>query len=372
MERDGGRTRAGMVEGVGCVEGKMERRLGAGAGVTALGGVVFLLRAAADPGPGGLCGILSSWTRLTGLVGVSPSTATCAVRVEILGNGVSGSEESGLDWLFLDCICLLLCHEPVVAEPEGMIFRGRGGCEVLRLAVFGEELRADVRKAGAELMRCICLSTGNGCILELRFPVDNFVVQCEDEGRSPTKDCGLSPFSEIGGGGTILESCLELVSVSSGMLCLELRTLPRGAIGGNAVMVEVLQPMTGESSPRSSSLGDDILVLIVRSIPAPDEICGEGIADLRLVEPVPYDDKFLYGPRGPYTSLGLSKLCLLGACSLVSEFVREVQPVTLVLVDIRTLLRRLFNLRWSTDCAIDELTESASEGLRPRVDSGFV
>ena len=71
-------------------------------------------------------------------------------------------------------------------------------------------------------------------------------------------------------------------------------------------------------------------------------------------------------------SLGLSKLCLLGPCSLVSEFVREVQPVTLVLVDMRTLLRRLLRRRWSTDCAIDELTESASEGLRPRVDSGFL
>lgn len=175
-----------------------------------------------------------------------------------------------------------------MAEPEGLIFSGRvKGCDVLRLAVFGGELSADARKLGAELMRCIC---GMACILELLFPVDSFVVQCADEGRSATNDCGLSPASVMGGGGTILESCLELGSVSSGMLCLELRTLPRGAIGGSAVMgefVEAFQPITGESSPRSSSLGGDILVLIVRSIAAPDELCEDGIADLRLTEPEP-------------------------------------------------------------------------------------
>jgi hypothetical protein len=220
-----------------------------------------------------------------GLLRESPSTATCAVRVEILGNGVSGSEESGLDWLLLACICLLFCQEPEVTEPEGLIFKGRvKGCDVLRLTVFGEEFRADARKLGAELMRCIC---GMGCILEARFPFDNFVVQCADEGRSATNDCGLSPFSVIGGGGKILESCLEFVSVRSGMLSLELRTLPRGAIGGSAVIDEALQPITGESSPRSSSLGGVILVLIVRSMLAPDRACGDGIADLRLVEPEP-------------------------------------------------------------------------------------
>ena len=133
-------------------------------------------------------------------------------------------------------------------------------------------------------MRCIC---GMGCILEPRFPLDNFVVQCADEGRSATNDCGLSPLSVIGGGGRTLESCLDFISVSSGMLSLELRTLPRGAIGGSAVIVEAFQPITGESSPRSSSLGGDILVLIVRSIPAPDTACGDGIADLRFVEPDP-------------------------------------------------------------------------------------
>ena len=290
---DGGRTLEGMfllvrVAGFGCVAGKIDRRLGAGADVVAPGGVVFLLGIAAEGVPGGLCGILSSCERLMGLLRVSPSVATCAVRVEILGNGVSGSEESGLDWLLLDCICLLFCQEPEMAEPEGLIFSGsEKGCDVLRLAVFGGELSADARKLGAELMRCIC---GMGCILELLFPVDSFVVQCVDEGRSATNDCGLSAFSVIGGGGTILESCLELGSVSSGMLCLELRTLPRGVIGGSAVMgafVEAFQPITGESSPRSSSLGGDILVLIVRSIPAPDELCEDGIADLRLTEPEP-------------------------------------------------------------------------------------
>ena len=107
------------------------------------------------------------------------------------------------------------------------------------------------------------------------------------------------------------------------MLCLELRTLPCGAIGGSAVIFEAFQPITGESSPRSSSLGGDILVLIVRSIPTPEETCRDGIADRRLVEADPKDDKVLYGPREPYASLGLSKLCLLGTCSLVSEFVRE-------------------------------------------------
>jgi hypothetical protein len=250
----------------------MERRFGAGAGVTALGGVGFLLEIAAESGPGGLWGILSSWERWTGLVGLSPSTSTCAVSVDILGNGVSGSEESGLDWLFLDCICLLFCQDPELAEPEGMILNGRGGCEVLRLAAFWGELRADARKEGAELIRCICLSVGKDCSLELRFPVESFVVQCEDEGKSPTNDCGLSAFSEIGGGGKILESCLDIVSVSSGMLCLELRTLPRGMIGGSAVMFEALRPMTGESSPRSSSLGEGIFVLIVRSTAGPDGI----------------------------------------------------------------------------------------------------
>jgi hypothetical protein len=273
--------------GVGCVDGNMERRLGAGPGVIAFGVVGVLLGTATVSGFGGLCGILSSRLRLSGLVGVSPSTAICAVSVEILGKGVSGSEESGLDWLFLDCIFLLFCQDPELAEPDGMIFNGRGGCEVIRLVAFGEELRADARKLGAELMRCICLSVGKDCILELRFPVDSFVVQCEDEGKSPTNDCGLSPCSEIGGGGSILESCLDIVSVSSGMLCLELSTLPRGVIGGSAVIVEVFQPITGESSPRSFSLGEDILVLIVRSIPAPGSICGDGIADLRLAEPVP-------------------------------------------------------------------------------------
>lgn len=291
MEIDGGRTREGIfklfarVVGFGCVDGKMERRLGAGADVVAPGGVGTLLGIAAEAVPGGLCGILSSWERLMGLLRESPSTATCAVRVEILGNGVSGSEESGLDWLLLACICLLFCQEPEVTEPEGLIFKGRvKGCDVLRLTVWGEEFRADARKLGAELMRCIC---GMGCILEPRFPFDNFVVQCADEGRSATNDCGLSPFSVIGGGGKILESCLEFVSVRSGMLSLELRTLPRGAIGGSAVIDEALQPITGESSPRSSSLGGDILVLIVRSIPAPDRACGDGIADLRLVDPEP-------------------------------------------------------------------------------------
>ena len=157
---------------------------------------------------------------------------------------------------------------------------------MLRLVVAEEdELRSAARRVGAELIRCIC-----ACILELRFPVDNFVVQCAGEGKSATNDCGLSPCSVIGGGGRIFESCLEAGSVSSGMLCLELRTLPRGAIGGSAVIVDVVdefQPITGESSPRSSSLGGDILVLIVRSIPAPDDICGDGSADLRLTEPEP-------------------------------------------------------------------------------------
>ena len=140
---DGGRTLEGIcllvrVVGFGCVDGKMERRLGAGADVVAFGGVGFLLGIAAETVPGGLCGILSSWARVMGLLRVSPSTETCAVRVEILGNGVSGSEESGLDWLLLDCMFLLFCQEPEMAGPEGFIFNGRvNGCDVLRLAVFG-------------------------------------------------------------------------------------------------------------------------------------------------------------------------------------------------------------------------------------------
>ena len=70
-EIDGGRTREGMcllfrVAGFGCVDGKIERRLGAGADVVAPGGVGFLLGIVAEPGAGGLCGILSSWARLMG------------------------------------------------------------------------------------------------------------------------------------------------------------------------------------------------------------------------------------------------------------------------------------------------------------------
>ena len=190
------------VAGFGCVDGKIERRLGAGADVVAPGGVGFLLGIVAEPGAGGLCGILSSWARLMGVWGESPSMATCAVRVEILGNGVSGSEESGLDWLFLECFCLLFCQEPDPAGPEGLIFSGRvKGCDVFRLTAFGEELRADARKFGAELMRCIC---GMSCIMGPRFPVDNFVVQCAGEGSSATTDCGLSLLSIIGGGGRTL------------------------------------------------------------------------------------------------------------------------------------------------------------------------
>lgn len=287
MEIDGGRTREGMflllrVVGFGCAAGNIERRLGAGADVVAPGGVEFLVGIAAESLAGGLCGILSSWARLMGFLRVSPSVETCAVSVEILGNGVSGSEESGLDWLLLECICLLFCQEPEATVPEGLIFSGIvKGCDVLRLTAFGEELRADALKLGAELMRCIC---GMGCIMEPRFPVDNFVVQCAGGGSSATNDCGLSPLSVIAGGGRTFESCSGLGSVSSGMLSLELRTLPRGAICGSAVIVEAFQPITGESSPRSPSFGGDILVLIVRSIPAPEGTCEDSIADRRLVE----------------------------------------------------------------------------------------
>jgi hypothetical protein len=167
IESEGGRTRAGMcllsrVVGFGCMEGKMERRLGAaGAGAVGLGGVGFLAGIAASSGPVGLRGMLSAGRDLAGVVGELPSVATWAVRVEILGNGVSGSEESGLCWLCLDCICLLFCQEAELGEPEGLIFRGRvKGVEVLRLVVLGAELSADVRRDGAELIRCICLSVG--------------------------------------------------------------------------------------------------------------------------------------------------------------------------------------------------------------------
>jgi hypothetical protein len=167
IEREGGRTRAGMcllsrVFGFGCTEGKMERRFGAaGAGAVGFGGVGFLVGIAVGSGPVGLSGMLSAGGDLAGVVGELLSVATWAVRVEILGNGVSGSEESGLCWLCLDCICLLFCQEAELGEPEGLIFRGRvKGVEVFRLAVLGAELSADVRRDGAELMRCICLSVG--------------------------------------------------------------------------------------------------------------------------------------------------------------------------------------------------------------------
>jgi hypothetical protein len=285
-----------VVGGFGWTEGKMERRFGAGGGgAVGLGGVGVLVGIVVVVGFSsvGLRGMLSAGGVVAGVVGDLLSVATWAVRVEILGKGVSGSEESGLGWLcLLDCICLVVCQEAELGEPEGLIFRGRvKGVEVLRLAVLGAELSADVRRDGAELMRCICLSVGGDCILELRFPVESLVLQYVEDGKSPTKDCGLSPFSEIEGGGTILDSCFEAPSVSKGMLCRELRTLPRGAIGGSAVIdVEGFQPMTGESSPRSVSTGDDILVLIVRSMGGPDGIGGGGpvgIADLRLAELLP-------------------------------------------------------------------------------------
>ena len=65
-------------------------------------------------------------------------------------------------------------------------------------------------------------------------------------------------------------------------------------------------------------------------------------------------------------------LCLFVADWLVIEFVRDVHPVTFVIVDIRTLLRRLLRRRWSTDGAMDEFMERASDVLRPRVDVGLL
>ena len=117
--------------GVGWVEGKMERRLvvvGGGPAGWEEGVVALLLP---------LCGMLLSvgrgWVpRCCSLFAFFPSCLmeTWASRVVILGSGVSGSEESGLDRFSLFCICLELCHD---AEPDGLIFRGRvKGCDVLR------------------------------------------------------------------------------------------------------------------------------------------------------------------------------------------------------------------------------------------------
>ena len=76
-------------------------------------------------------------------------------------------------------------------------------------------------------MRCTCLSVIKGWILEVRFEVEIFEVQFESEGRSPTKDVGRSPASEMLGGGSILESCFSLLfSASEGMLNFELRVRP--------------------------------------------------------------------------------------------------------------------------------------------------
>lgn len=154
---------------------------------------------------------------------------TWASRVVILGSGVSGSEELGLDRFSLLCICLELCQD---AGPDGLTFKGRvKGCDALRLtgSLWPDAMAAECR-AGAELMRCIVLSVGRGWILELRFPVESLVVQVEAEGRSPTKDWGRSPASEMLGGGSILESCFCFFSIREGMLCLELRARPWGAI----------------------------------------------------------------------------------------------------------------------------------------------
>lgn len=142
----------------------------------------------------------------------------------------------------------------------------------MRLAVLEAGVAVVVRNVGAELIRCICLSVGKGWILELRFPGDNFVVQCVDEGSSPTNDCGLSPPSVMGGGGAIAKSCFVSSSVRRGMLCLELKALPcssgggGGGSAGSAVKGEEFQPVTGESWVGSGILGEANLVCSVKSM----------------------------------------------------------------------------------------------------------
>ena len=132
-------------------------------------------------------------------------------------------------------------------------------------------------------MRCICLSVDRGWIFEVRFEVEIFEVQVESEGRSPTKDVGRSPASEMLGGGSILESCFSfLCSAREGILCLEFRVRPWGMIWGSAVMFEEFQPITGESTPKSFILGDDSVVCTVNSV-LPR--CTLGVVRLRL--PVP-------------------------------------------------------------------------------------
>lgn len=89
-------------------------------------------------GAGGLWGMLLSvgrgWVgRCWSLLGAFSSCVveTWASRVVILGSGVSGSDETGLDRFSLFCICLELCQD---ADPDGLIFSGRvKGCDVLRL-----------------------------------------------------------------------------------------------------------------------------------------------------------------------------------------------------------------------------------------------
>ena len=131
IEREGGRTtlRLGMgAVGVGWVEGKIERRW-----PWEVGGLVTLFTV----GAGGLWGMLLSvergWVAFCSLLEVVSScfVETWASRVVILGSGVSGSEETGLDRFSLLCICRELCQD---ADPDGLIFSGRvKGCDVLRL-----------------------------------------------------------------------------------------------------------------------------------------------------------------------------------------------------------------------------------------------
>jgi hypothetical protein len=72
-----------------------------------------------------LISVARGWDAFWSLVFVMLSASlveTWASRVVILGSGVSGSDETGLERSLLLCICLELCQD---ADPDGLIFNGR-------------------------------------------------------------------------------------------------------------------------------------------------------------------------------------------------------------------------------------------------------
>lgn len=105
---------------MGWVEGKIERRWpwDVGGRVVGAGGLWGMLLSVGRGWVAFCCCSLLVVGRFSSVI------ETCASRVVILGSGVSGSDETGLelDRSLLLCIFLELCQD---ADPDGLIFSGR-------------------------------------------------------------------------------------------------------------------------------------------------------------------------------------------------------------------------------------------------------